>query len=75
MTVWFDSLVSMLAFLPVSDVIDGFVELTDNDLPQELVSYFKTYWPLQKKEAKGPQRHTMELIYFHRTWEYLSTDM
>ena len=34
----------MLAFLPVSDVIDSFVELTDNDLPQELISYFKTYY-------------------------------
>ena len=42
----------MLAFLPVSNVIDSFVELTDNDLPQELVSYFKTYYIAEKKEAK-----------------------
>ena len=32
----------MLAFPPVSNVIDGFFELTD-DLPQELVSYFETH--------------------------------
>ena len=42
----------MLAFLPVSDVIDSFVELTDNDLPQELVSYFKTYYTAEKKRQR-----------------------
>ena len=45
----FDSFVSTswngLAFLPVSDIIDGFMELTDDDdLPEELVSYFETHY-------------------------------
>ncbi|XP_068225286.1 uncharacterized protein [Palaemon carinicauda] len=34
-----------LAFLPVQDIIDGFIELSDDDdLPQELVSYFETHY-------------------------------
>ena len=34
-----------LPFLPVQDVIEGFLELTDDDdLPQELVSYFETHY-------------------------------
>ena len=34
-----------LAFLPVHDVIDGFIELLDdNNLPQELVSYFEMHY-------------------------------
>ena len=32
-----------IAFFPVSDVIDGFVELTD-DLSHELVSYFEIHY-------------------------------
>lgn len=43
----FDSLVSTggneLAFFPLGSIMDGLVELTDdNDQPQELVSYFET---------------------------------
>ena len=35
----------MLVFLPVSDITDGFIELTDDDdLAQELVSYFETHY-------------------------------
>ena len=60
----FDSLVSavwsVLAFLPVSKVIDGFVELTeDNDLPQELVSYFETHYT-GGEGGWGPQWHRVE---------------
>lgn len=44
--VWFDTLVStgwnVLAFLPVGDIINGFIELAD--LPQELISYFETQY-------------------------------
>ena len=47
----------MLAFLPVSDVIDSFVELTDKDLPQELVSYFKTYYIAEKKRQRTSKAH------------------
>lgn len=45
---WFDSLVltgwNILALPPVSDNIDGFTKLTDdNDLLQELVPYFQAH--------------------------------
>lgn len=44
---WFDSLLSTgrnaLAFLPVTNLTDSFIKLTDeDDLPQELVPYFET---------------------------------
>ena len=43
---WFDSFLSTdwnaLAYLPVTDITDSYIELTDeDDLPQELVSYFE----------------------------------
>ena len=39
------AVLKQLAFLPVSTFIDGFIKLIDdNDLPQELVSYFQTYY-------------------------------
>ena len=50
----------MLAFLPVSKVIDGFVELTeDNDLPQELVSYFETHYTGGERGLPGTVEPTL----------------
>ena len=44
----------MLAFLPVSDIIDGFMELTDDDdLPEELVSYFETHYTGGERGLEG----------------------
>ncbi|XP_029650233.1 uncharacterized protein LOC115223666 [Octopus sinensis] len=45
-----------LAFLPVSDVIDGFLEMTDDDnLPQEFVSYFETHY-IGRERGQGKRR-------------------
>jgi len=43
----------------VSYVIDGFIELTDDDLPQELVSYFQSHC-IGGERGGGPQRHGVE---------------
>ena len=37
-------MLAALAFVPLSDVVDAFEELIDNDdLPQDIVSYFETH--------------------------------
>ena len=50
--VWF-----RLAFLPVSNITDAFIELTDNDdLLQELVSYFETlHWRIKRPKSSKVQ--------------------
>ena len=43
-----------LAFLPVNDVISGFIKLKDdNDLPQGW--FILKHTTLEEKEAKGPE--------------------
>ena len=50
----------MLAFLPVSDITDGFIKLTEDDgLPQELVLYFETHY-VGGERGQGPRRHRVE---------------
>ena len=49
-----------LAFLPVHDVIDGFIELSDDDdLPHELVSYFKTHY-IGGERGRGERRRRVK---------------
>ena len=60
MTVRFDSLVSTLTFPPISDVIDSVIDLTgNNNLPQELVSYFETQY-IGEERGPGLQSHKVE---------------
>ena len=45
-----------LAFIPPSDVVDAFEELIDNDdLPQDLVSYFEAHY-IGGVRGRGPHR-------------------
>lgn len=57
-----------LAFLPPADVVDGFVELTDDeDIPQELVSYFETYY-IGGERGRGPNRRRIEPLFPIKLW-------
>ena len=57
-----------LAFLPVHDVIDGFIELSDDDdLPQELVSYFKTLY-IGGGRGRGERRRRVEPTFPIALW-------
>ena len=48
---------NVLVFLPVSNFIDGFIHLTDNDdLPQLLVSHFETRYIGGEKAKSSVQR-------------------
>lgn len=48
---------SALAFLPIDDVIDGFLELIDEvDLPAELVSYFEATYIGEERGRGGYRR-------------------
>ena len=50
----------MLAFLPVSNVTDGLMELTEgNDLPQELVPYFETHFTGGERGLPGTVEPTL----------------
>ena len=51
-----------LAFLP-----DGFVELTDDDLPQEFVSYFETHY-IGGDRSQGPRRRRMQPNFNIELW-------
>ena len=52
-----------LAFLPVHCVIDRFIELSDDDdLPQELVSYFETHY-IGGERGRGDRRRRVEPIF------------
>lgn len=60
MTGPFDSLVSTLAFPPISDVTDSIIDLKDNNnLPQELVSCFETHY-IGVERGQGLQSHKVE---------------
>ena len=53
----------MLAFPPVSNITDGFIELTDDDdLRQWWVSYFETHYT-EGERGQGPQRHGVEPLF------------
>lgn len=53
MTVWFSTGWNLLALLPVSDVIDGFIKLKDDeDLPKNCFLILKCT-TLKEKEAEG----------------------
>ncbi|XP_076069967.1 uncharacterized protein LOC143041794 [Oratosquilla oratoria] len=56
-----------LAFLPIDDVIDGFEELTDDDFPQELVSYFETYY-IRGVRGRGQRRRRVEPVFPIHLW-------
>ena len=57
-----------LAFLPVHDVIDGFIELSDDDdLPQELVSYFETHY-IGGGRGRGERRRRVEPTFPIALW-------
>ena len=57
----------MLAFLPVRDVIDGFVELTDDDdLPQELVSYSETHYTGGERGLEGLEGAELSPLFPHK---------
>ncbi|XP_076064968.1 uncharacterized protein LOC143039010 [Oratosquilla oratoria] len=59
---------SALAFLPIDDVIDGFEELTDDDdFPQELVSYFETYY-IGGMRCRGQRRRRVEPVFPIHLW-------
>ena len=61
-------LVEMLAFLPA---IDGFNEpMDDDDLPQELVSYFETRYTGGERSWE-PRRHRVELTFSIELQNYL----
>lgn len=64
----------MLAFLPVGDIIDGFIELAyDSDLPQKLVSYFETHYSGGERD-QGPGRCRGEPTFPTQLWNHLSMD-
>lgn len=53
MTVWFSTGWNLLAFLPVSDGIDGFIKLKDDEnLPKNCFLILK-HTALKEKEAEG----------------------
>ncbi|XP_066969100.1 uncharacterized protein [Macrobrachium rosenbergii] len=57
-----------LAFLPVQDVIDGFIELSDDDdLPQELVSYFEMHY-IGGERGRGERRRRVEPTFPIALW-------
>ncbi|XP_068206482.1 uncharacterized protein [Palaemon carinicauda] len=57
-----------LAFLPVQDVIDGIIELShDDDLPQELVSYFETHY-IGGERGRGERRQRVEPTFPIALW-------
>ena len=45
-----------LAFLPLEDVTEGFEELTDDEIPQEIVSYIEN---IGQVRGRGQQRRRL----------------
>ena len=57
-----------LAFLPVHDVIDGFIQLLgDDDLSQKLVSYFETHY-IGGERGRGERRRKVESTFPIALW-------
>ena len=59
---------SALAFLPIDDVSEAFEELTDDDdFPQELVSYFESYY-IGGVRGRGQRRRRVEPVFPFQLW-------
>ena len=59
---------STLAFLPIDDVSEAFEELTDDDdFPQELVSYFESYY-IGGVRGRGQRTRRVESVFPIQLW-------
>ncbi|XP_040575190.1 uncharacterized protein asrij isoform X1 [Lepeophtheirus salmonis] len=64
-----------LAFLPIPDVIDGFIELADDDdLPQEFISYFETHF-IGGERGQGEGRRRVRPTFPIELWNVFSITM
>ncbi|XP_066947100.1 uncharacterized protein [Macrobrachium rosenbergii] len=63
-----------LAFLPPNDVLSGFEELIDdNEIPEEIVSYFSTNY-IGDERGRGSRRRRLEPLFPIQLWNvYQST--
>nr|XP_040571875.1 uncharacterized protein LOC121121074 [Lepeophtheirus salmonis]XP_040571876.1 uncharacterized protein LOC121121074 [Lepeophtheirus salmonis] len=63
---------SALAFLPIPDVIDGYIDLADDDdLPQEFVSYFETHY-IGGLRGHGERRRRVKPTFPIELWNVYS---
>ena len=57
-----------LAFIPLSDIIDAFIELVDDDdLPQELVAYFEMHY-IGGERGRGSRRRRVSPTFPIELW-------